>query len=196
VLTSKPARNDGFTLVELIISIAILGIIMASLTGLLFTTMQANRQTQGRLDGTRDEQFSAVYFAPDVQGATDVQSGVAARCGAGIAVLDLRGASYDVNQASLPETVTIVSYVFSITTVDGVLTGRLERRTCEAAAPVGSYPMTPARRQTIARSLAPVAPVVTCTPLPCGTNPTNVTMLLSRLGGQPSFVLVGTRRSS
>lgn len=195
MLTRCGRRADcGFTLIELLMSITILGILMAALVGVTFASMTADQQTRKRLDGTRDEQFGAVYFAPDVQGAIDVKTGVTARCGTGTAVLELRGTSYD--PTTLAATVTVVSYVFSTSTVDGTLTGRLERRRCEAPAPVTSYPVTPTRTHTVARKLAPTpAPTPVCTPA-CGPSTTFVALPLTRLGSDAAFTLTGTRRAT
>jgi hypothetical protein len=172
---------------------------MASLVSVLYTTMVANEATRGRLDATRDEQFTSVYFGPDVQGAKVVRASGTASCGSGTVLVELAGSSFD--PLTLAETVTVVDYVFSTMTVSGVTTGKVERRVCEQAGVLGSPPVvpsgvTPTRRQTIARSLAPTAPVVTCSPSACGSGSTSVSMLLSRLGAEPSFVLSGTRRSS
>ena len=81
MLRHRLPRDSGFTLIEMILSIAILGVIMSALVGLMFASMTADRKTKSRIDGTRDEQFTAVYFAGDVQGATNVVTGAAARCG-------------------------------------------------------------------------------------------------------------------
>jgi prepilin-type N-terminal cleavage/methylation domain-containing protein len=193
MLRQRLRGDSGFTLIELIVSIAILGVVMSALVGLMFASLAADRQTKKRLDGTRDEQFTAVYFAPDVQGATEIVTGTAARCGSGTAVLELRGSSY--NPATLADRVTVVSYVFTTPNVDGVATGRLERRSCEAAAPA-SYPLVPGNKQTVARSLSTTAPSPTCTPSPCGTSTKSVSLALTRLGTEPSFTLLGTRRAS
>ncbi len=144
-MLKRQGRDAGFTLIELLMSIAILGILMSALVGLMFAAMSANNQTKSRLDGTRAEQFSAVYFGRDVQGAQGsdgLVAGVTARCGPGSAVLEIRGVSYDAG--TLIQRVTVVSYVFSTTVVDGVVTGELRRRSCEAdASPAPTYPLSP-----------------------------------------------------
>lgn len=195
----RRTKDDaGFTLFELMLSIAILGILLAALVGLMFATMTADRQTKARLDGTRAEQFSAVYFGRDVQGAQGADGLVAnitARCGPGTAVLEVRGRSYDA--ATLAEKVTVVSYVFSTATVDGVVTGRLERRSCEApVSPAPAYPLSPASTRTVARDLSPTAPSPVCQPGPCGATTTSVNLTLARQGADVAFTLVGTKRTT
>jgi prepilin-type N-terminal cleavage/methylation domain-containing protein len=195
VLTRTASRPDsGFTLVELLLSVMLLGIISTALIGVMFAAATANQQTRQRLDGTRDEQFGSVYFGPDVQGATEVQAGVTARCGTGTAVLELRGITYD--PGTLADKIMVVSYVFSTSTVDGVLTGRLERRRCEAPSPA-TYPLTPLTTRTVARKLDSTPPVPVCDPDPaCGTTTRSVSLPLSRLGSDTPFTLTGTGRAS
>jgi len=191
-------RDEGFTILELMLSICILGVLMAAFVGLMFATMTANKQTKSRLDGTRAEQISSVYFGRDIQaaqGAGGIVTGVAARCGAGSVVLEVRGVSYDA--VSLASKVTVVSYVFSTTTVNGVTTGVLKRRSCEAAvSPAPSYPLTPANTRTVARGLVTTAPTVACNPAPCGGTTTSVNLTLSRSGADVAFTLVGARRTT
>ncbi len=195
MLKPPQQRESGFTLIEMILSIAILGVIMAALVGLLFASMTADKQTKSRLDGTRDEQFTAVFFAGDVQGATDVVVGATARCGPGTAVIEFRGTSYD--PVTLADKVTVVSYAFTTPVVDGVPTGRLERRSCEApASPAPTYPLVSPVSTVMARSLLAVAPVPTCSPAPCGTTTRSVSLALTRLGTEPGFTLLGTRRAT
>jgi prepilin-type N-terminal cleavage/methylation domain-containing protein len=190
--------DAGFTLNELILSIAILGILMAAFVGLMFATMTANNQTKSRLDGTRAEQISSVYFGRDIQaaqGAGGIVTGVAARCGSGSVVLEIRGVSYD--PVSLASNVTVVSYVFSTSTADGVTTGLLQRRSCEApSSPAPSYPLTPAKTQTVARGLLPTAPTPVCNPAPCGATTTSVNLTLARSGADSAFTLVGAKRTT
>jgi prepilin-type N-terminal cleavage/methylation domain-containing protein len=195
MLKRRLQRESGFTLIEMILSIAILGVVMAALVGLMFASMAADKKTKSRLDGTRDEQFSAVYFAPDVAGATDVVTATAAGCGSGTAVIELRGASYD--PVTLANKVTVVSYVFSAPLVDGVPTGRLERRSCEAlASPAPSYPLIPVNKMIVARTLSATSPSPTCSPAPCGAATRSVSLVLTRQGADPGFTLLGTRRAS
>jgi prepilin-type N-terminal cleavage/methylation domain-containing protein len=191
-------QDEGFTILELMLSITILGVLMAAFVGLMFATMTANNQTKKRLDGTRAEQVSSVYFGRDIQaaqGAGGLVTGVAARCGSGSVVIEVRGVSYD--PVSLESKVTVVSYVFSTATVDGVATGVLSRRSCEAlSSPAPSYPLPPANTRTVARGLLPTAPTPVCNPAPCGATTTSVNLMLSRQGADTPFTLVGAKRTT
>jgi prepilin-type N-terminal cleavage/methylation domain-containing protein len=194
----RRSREAGFTLLELMLSISILGVLMAAFVGLMFATMKTNHETKSRLDGTRAEQFSSVYFGRDIQaaqGANGIVTGVAARCGGGSVVLEVRGVSYDA--VSLASKVTVVSYVFSTTTVNGVTTGVLKRRSCEApASPAPTYPLTPANTRTVARGLVATPPAPVCNPGPCGATTTSVNLTLSRSGADAAFTLVGAKRTT
>lgn len=192
-------QDEGFTLLELLLSVVILGILMSAFVGLMFATMTANNQTKARLDGTRAEQISSVYFGRDVQaaqGANGLRAGVAAGCGAGTAVLEVRGTSY--NPGDLAPLVTVVSYVFSTVTADGVTTGELQRRSCEApATPAPSYPLAIGTTRTVARGLLPTAPTPVCRPAPsCGATSTSVNLTLSRSGADAAFTLTGAKRTT
>ena len=191
-----PAGEDaGFTLVELCISIALLGVVTVGLTAVMFTALTADRRTATRLDESRDIQFVNAYLADDVQGATSVATGGTARCGTGTAALELRGVSYDT--ASLGAQVTVVSYVLTTSMVDGVATGALHRYACAApASPAPSYPLAPASDVVVARSLATTPPVVTCSPSPCGATTTAVSVALVPVGGGTAVSVGGTRRTT
>jgi prepilin-type N-terminal cleavage/methylation domain-containing protein len=196
VLTRRAAAraDGGFTLVELCVSMALLGIVMVGLTAVMFTALTADRQTATRLDESRDVQFVTAFLADDMQGATSVVTGATARCGTGTAALELRGRSFD---AALAEQVTVVSYVLTTATVDGVATGALHRYACVAgASPAPSYPLTPASDVVVARSLAVTPPAVTCSPAPCGATTTAVSVALVPVGGGDPVSIGGTRRTT
>jgi prepilin-type N-terminal cleavage/methylation domain-containing protein len=61
----KPGE-DGFTLVELLITIVILGIIAFGLTGTVIRYLQDTAESQGRFNETHDVQFAAAYWQNDV----------------------------------------------------------------------------------------------------------------------------------
>ena len=190
-------RDEGFSLIELIIAIGLLGVVFSVLALVMVTAMATNRDTRDRLDETRDEQFVAAYFASDVAGATVVAAGGASECGGGSALVELRGASF---AAGSPPTAsrTRATYVFSTATVDGVLTGTLTRQFCESAA-APPY-ATPTRTTTVAQTLAATPPVVTCSTggvaAACSADTTTVSVRFERLSGGDPFVLSATRRTS
>ena len=199
--------DDGFTLIELIISIGLLGVVFSVLSMVMIGALTANRETRVRLDETRDEQFVAAYFATDADGATNLVAGAQARCGpaSATAVAELRGISFTAATPPQP-TVTVASYVFSTSTVGGVTTGTLTRYACESAAATPSYPLTPASITIIARSLVATAPSVQCSTggvvaacvaaVSPAVAPVTMKLTVNRLSGPAAeFVLTGSRRT-
>lgn len=60
-------RDDhGFTLIEMVMSVAILGIVAASLLGVVFQYVKTTSDTSARLNESTDEQFVSTYWQNDV----------------------------------------------------------------------------------------------------------------------------------
>jgi prepilin-type N-terminal cleavage/methylation domain-containing protein len=64
---TRKADDRGFTLVELVVAIAILGVIIVPLGTALIIFLRNSNTTADRLAESHDEQISAAYFAQDVQ---------------------------------------------------------------------------------------------------------------------------------
>jgi prepilin-type N-terminal cleavage/methylation domain-containing protein len=73
--------DDGFTLVELLVSVAILGLVLAAISGVTFVSVRTAADAQVRLTESNDLLHAASYFGDDVQGAQEVAVGTAPRCG-------------------------------------------------------------------------------------------------------------------
>lgn len=58
--------DDGFTLPELVITVAIVGFIVAGLAGVVIRYLQDTIDTQARLTESHDVQFAAAYWQHDV----------------------------------------------------------------------------------------------------------------------------------
>jgi prepilin-type N-terminal cleavage/methylation domain-containing protein len=69
VLTRPRLRDDdaGFTLVELLMSVVILGIIAVPLAGVVIGYLKNAGATSARMSESHDAQMAAAYFAQDVQ---------------------------------------------------------------------------------------------------------------------------------
>jgi prepilin-type N-terminal cleavage/methylation domain-containing protein len=66
---STPRRGrsaDGFTLIELIITVAIMGIMVIALTGVVISYLKTTNATEGRLTESHDVQFASAYWQRDV----------------------------------------------------------------------------------------------------------------------------------
>lgn len=59
-------NDDGFTLMEVVMSVAILGIITVALTGVVLQYLAVSRSTQTRLSESTDQQFVSAYWQQDV----------------------------------------------------------------------------------------------------------------------------------
>jgi prepilin-type N-terminal cleavage/methylation domain-containing protein len=142
------ASEDGFTMVELVMAVAILGIISITL-GVVGTVMfKTLGQTQDRLTESRGPRFASVYWVPDVASADVVNpstAGVPTVCGAAAPLVTLQWTD---DRTAL----TTVSYGIVTT---GVVS-KLERRFCINGSTL------PTRTTTIAPSVAPSATTVTC----------------------------------
>jgi prepilin-type N-terminal cleavage/methylation domain-containing protein len=68
VLRPRLRDDDGFTLVELLMSIVILGVIAAPLAAVVIGYFKNSAATSARLNESHDAQIAAAYFAQDVQG--------------------------------------------------------------------------------------------------------------------------------
>lgn len=57
---------DGFTLIELVVTVAILGIVMVALVGVVFEYLRVSNSTSTRQTESTDQQFVSAYWQQDV----------------------------------------------------------------------------------------------------------------------------------
>jgi prepilin-type N-terminal cleavage/methylation domain-containing protein len=145
--------ETGFTLVELVVSITILGILMPAIAAAMFAALSTNRSTDVRLSESRDTREIAAYLPDDAAGATSFVTGQTARCGiGGTALVEFRGLRFDSTQASQT---TVISYLVTTeTAADGRPTRVLHRFSCLATTSSPVYPLTADSDIPLARYLS------------------------------------------
>lgn len=212
MLTARRAVADdsGFTLVELLLVIAILGVIMVPIADLVMGALRQTNQSSGRLSESHDAQISAAYWASDVaslgtrdtldplnpQLRTSIETNVAYNggsypCGtAGTPDAVVRFAWDDVvagvNGSPATTTLVVVAYVVEPSGARSTL----HRLRCNGST-------SPASDTVVAHDLV-AAPTLQCTPA-CSGAPKSVALQLSiqdPKSREPNYVitLAGNRR--
>jgi prepilin-type N-terminal cleavage/methylation domain-containing protein len=214
VVLNHPARADqpddqpgdqpddqGFTLVELVMAIAILGMIMTAVATMLMTSLMANRQSDRRLGESTDFQFATSYFADDAQGAVTVDVGGTPDCASTAAgadptdVVEFRGNSFDDTGNTR---LTRIAYVLRTVVEASGSTRELRRVACSG--PDVSH-LTHDAETTVARHLSGVtAPSIACrsvaAQVACSAAAmTSVQVTVTEASGF-SYSLLGTRRTT
>src|SRR5256885_1094795 len=182
MLTGRRAMTDdsGFTLVEVLLVIVILGVIMVPLADMVLGALRQTDQSSGRLAESHDAQISAAYFAADVasigtrstvdpldpQLLQSVETNVAYnagnyRCGtAGTPAAVVRFA-WDEVAAGPPVTTTVVRVAYVVQPAGARST--LHRLRCNGSA-------TPVSDTVLAHDLV-TAPTVQCDVVCTGSGP-------------------------
>ena len=208
MLTARKAIADesGFTLVELLVAIVILGVIIVPLADMVLGALRQTNQSQGRLAESHDAQIAAAYWASDVASLgtrstddpfdpallTSVETNVAYNggsypCGTpGTPNAVVRFAWDEVTGPTTPPTLVSVAYVV----MPNGARSTLHRLRCNGS-------NTPASDAVLAHDLV-VAPTVTCDP-GCSGAPRSVSMQLTiqdPLSREANYVITlgGNRR--
>lgn len=145
-MTRPGPRDGGTTLVELLLVLAVLGIVVSAMTAATVVGLRTTDATSERLTESRGAQLVAAWLPGDVQSARTVTSGAAA-CGAGGA--PVLGLAWSDPRTSGADVAVTVAYA--------VTSAGLERRYCEGGAVVATQPL-------VTRLDPGTAPVVTCEP--------------------------------
>ena len=74
------ADARGFTLVELLVAVTLLGIIMVAIGAMITTAFRTTTIVSDRLNASRAPKLVSTYWVPDVEGAMTITQGVG-RCG-------------------------------------------------------------------------------------------------------------------
>lgn len=171
---ARPGDEAGYTLVELLLAVVLLGIIMASIVGSLFAMLAVRAQTETGLAVSRDRQFFSNRFSEDVADALQVQTGTQTVCGSTIAtVVLLSSTDYDPGSTTAVPVRTAWSY--------DPTTASLLRTSCRGTGA--------AVRSTVARNVsgAPTtsASCSTAVALSSLAPPPVVSMSVPQTGGDP-----------
>lgn len=165
----------GFTLPELMMAIAVLGIIVAPLTASIVVGLRTTTDAEQRLVEARGEQLTAAYFPSDVASSDTIVPNDPNPCGGtGPAVV----VSFDWADDHSPT--NEVSYVVPAGKTD------MYRKSCQG----GVVQST----NLLASGIAS-APTVTCTPNADCTSATSATITVTGQSGW-QYTVSGTRRSS
>ncbi len=175
-------RSDaGFTLVELLVAVAALGIIMVPLSAGIFVGFRAITSTANRLNSSTDAQLLSVYLPPDVQSASAATTTASGCTGlVGTVALQLRNADNSFN------------VVYSSSGGSATLPWKVTRYVCTTGA--ATKPIVVARNVKPAVT-SPVTVAVTGSPM------TKVTMTLIEASSTTdssnyTFTVVGRRRDT
>jgi prepilin-type N-terminal cleavage/methylation domain-containing protein len=178
------AEEEGLTLIELLIAIALMGVILVPLVGGLFLALGTNAVTLQRTTDTTGGQLMSSFFTPDVQRADVVQTSGFTCSTAGTTFLELGWTDAD---ASLGIT-THVSYDLvpqAAPSPDFEIT-----RSTYSVSPSGSCG-DPVTTSVVVRAVNGIVnpplkpPVVACTvgssPAPCSNSSTSVMVTITAL---------------
>lgn len=156
--------DDGFTLIEMVIVVAILPIVVGAITVALLSVFGLQGGVQSRIGDSNDALVSATTFNRDVQSAQEIETTTTPACGTA-SQTQLVGLEWGLDSAGNYQ--TIVSYVFVPTTTGTPpqATNKLVRQVCSAP------PSPPSSTPTATRTVSHDAGTLLSTPTQCGASP-------------------------
>lgn len=166
--TADLNSEAGMTLIEIMLSVVLSGIVIAALVGGIMAYMQGATATTYLLNETPELQLVATHFGTDVQSADTVTkpaAGATPACGSlsgagGTTIVDLRwNDHFDTTSAATP---VVVSYTYAPATYE------LRRFACRNGALTDQTALV-----THVKPLE--TPDLTCDLAPCGSGPTKPT---------------------
>lgn len=196
------AGDDGFTLVELLISVTILGVLLSAVSGVTLVAIRTAGTSDIRLAESTDLMRATTFFSGDVQSAKSVATATVPKCGTDLkVVVEFVGQDFadDTTPPAVPAvtpavTTTVVSYVQRTLTEPTGTSRELHRLACTAPTATPVYPLTPITDTTVVRRLSATAPTLTCLPA-CSTF-TQVNLLVREASGAFVYTITGRRRTS
>lgn len=188
-------RGDaGFSLVELLVAVSLLGILLASVAGVSLVAMRTAASAETRLDDSNDLVRAATYFGDDVQGAQTVSVGTTPRCGTDPSVVvEFLGQDFT-DDSTFTTVTTVVSYVRRTVALPGGIRRELHRLTCSTPAGTPAYPLAATNDVPVVLDMSVAVPVVGCGTAGCGAF-TEVNLTVQQSSGL-RYVLTGRRRTT
>lgn len=182
-------NDDGFTVVELLVAVVILGIVIGAVTAAIIVGLRTTDGTQQRLAESHNAQMASSFFVQDVESA-DMVSVPGTQCtGTGTTpVVSFSWSEHaSATGAGVPK---VASYVVEQDAPGPGAEKRLVRRFCSGT------PLADAGEVTIGHfPLSVVAPTVVCAPMPSCSGPVKtVTMTVSEASTY-EYSVTGTRRT-
>jgi prepilin-type N-terminal cleavage/methylation domain-containing protein len=185
-------RDEGFTLVELLVALAVMGIVLGTVATMSFVAVRTAAASRSQLDDSGDLLLAATYFGDDVAGAQSVSTGSTPRCGTDAStVVELVGQDFT-DDSTFTITTTVVSYVLRTVAADTGTRRELHRLACTAATATPAYPLTPVTDVPVVTGLATAA--ASCGSAGCAAF-SQVDLTVQETGGL-SYTLTGRRRTT
>jgi len=166
-------REDGFTLIELVMTITILAIIMPVIAGSVIVGLKTTDDTSARLNQSHDVQNATAFFEQDVASADDV-SLTDTTCAGVAPIVRLRWT----------DPVTSHTIIASYFVRTSATEKQLVRRLCDNGTQTNETP--------VSHFLSDTVPTATCTPAAsCPGRPKTVKLQLESCDRTASFTCDG-----
>jgi prepilin-type N-terminal cleavage/methylation domain-containing protein len=190
-------RDEGFTLVELLVSISILAVIMVPLSGAIILLLQNNGRTTNRIAAAHDEFMLSSYWPTDLQGATTLSTTDTASCPATVAGSSLvaRLRSTDIDASNVVVTKVVAYYAVP---ASGSSDAQLLREYCDDAGSTGTLAVrntVPVTHQLTGATVACFSSTGTNTTAAGCTPVTTATLTVTSTTAVTAVTLTGRRRS-